>query len=494
MLNYGIDECRFTKPVYPGTTIGVKLTVAEKIDQERKNRKMWPKESSGTGWKWTTTRETRSRGHHPDHGEKLDQGPDSLDVLRRCIWIWAWTLACWGCSITSELNTQRDLDFQTWLLEMHPDPFVRWRSGVNLMRLTTRGLNGRWQAPWSAFFWPTNSCKSFKTATRPCPLTTGFGQWRKGMARSPSVGRLKEGHFGCSIRSPWPAGRSARVGHQRTGGRALDRRRLGAVHDGRTQSFRHSANRCTTSSLGFGVHAAKQLDHHLGDAESGLPTTKTFDAVPLRHARKAWAPISTRRPVVDWIYPDGSHLTPRDDKRFAKEDERLSTLGRVDTSTQTGRTPPLWRHLPSRAAMVVLRPFGWRSARQIARVPVAIGLRGTQRPVAPHGIVVAACRENKTAPPLRTRGQESPSPPERMDGFTSVCGKGGGQTPRHLTRCPLHYTMATLPIGETDTLHFSKQGVWRDAWKGPVAVIIDGESARQVCRSLAPSSPPIGVS
>jgi oxepin-CoA hydrolase/3-oxo-5,6-dehydrosuberyl-CoA semialdehyde dehydrogenase len=35
LLNYGIDECRFTKPVYPGNTIGVKLTVKEKISQEK---------------------------------------------------------------------------------------------------------------------------------------------------------------------------------------------------------------------------------------------------------------------------------------------------------------------------------------------------------------------------------------------------------------------------------------------------------------------------
>ncbi|MBK8923268.1 MAG: phenylacetic acid degradation bifunctional protein PaaZ [Saprospirales bacterium] len=34
LLNYGLDECRFTKPVYPGMTIGVKLTVREKIGQE----------------------------------------------------------------------------------------------------------------------------------------------------------------------------------------------------------------------------------------------------------------------------------------------------------------------------------------------------------------------------------------------------------------------------------------------------------------------------
>lgn len=37
LLNYGLDECRFTKPVYPGMTIGVKFTVKEKMDQEKKN-------------------------------------------------------------------------------------------------------------------------------------------------------------------------------------------------------------------------------------------------------------------------------------------------------------------------------------------------------------------------------------------------------------------------------------------------------------------------
>jgi len=36
LLNYGIDEARFTKPVYPGMTIGVRLTVKEKVDQEKR--------------------------------------------------------------------------------------------------------------------------------------------------------------------------------------------------------------------------------------------------------------------------------------------------------------------------------------------------------------------------------------------------------------------------------------------------------------------------
>jgi len=37
LLNYGIDECRFTKPVYPGATIGVRFTCKEKVDQEKKS-------------------------------------------------------------------------------------------------------------------------------------------------------------------------------------------------------------------------------------------------------------------------------------------------------------------------------------------------------------------------------------------------------------------------------------------------------------------------
>ena len=43
LLNYGLDEFRFTKPVYAGTSIWVKLTVKEKIDQETKGENDVPK-------------------------------------------------------------------------------------------------------------------------------------------------------------------------------------------------------------------------------------------------------------------------------------------------------------------------------------------------------------------------------------------------------------------------------------------------------------------
>ncbi len=36
LLNYGLEECRFIKPVYPGATIGVRLTCKQKVAQEKK--------------------------------------------------------------------------------------------------------------------------------------------------------------------------------------------------------------------------------------------------------------------------------------------------------------------------------------------------------------------------------------------------------------------------------------------------------------------------
>lgn len=38
LLNYGLEECRFTKPVYAGMTIGVNFTAKQKIDQEKRSQ------------------------------------------------------------------------------------------------------------------------------------------------------------------------------------------------------------------------------------------------------------------------------------------------------------------------------------------------------------------------------------------------------------------------------------------------------------------------
>jgi oxepin-CoA hydrolase / 3-oxo-5,6-dehydrosuberyl-CoA semialdehyde dehydrogenase len=42
LLNYGLEECRFIKPVYPNSTIGVRLTCKEKIDVEQKENDTLP--------------------------------------------------------------------------------------------------------------------------------------------------------------------------------------------------------------------------------------------------------------------------------------------------------------------------------------------------------------------------------------------------------------------------------------------------------------------
>jgi oxepin-CoA hydrolase/3-oxo-5,6-dehydrosuberyl-CoA semialdehyde dehydrogenase len=43
LLNYGLEECRFLKPVYAGSTIGVKLTCKEKTTQENKEENDIPR-------------------------------------------------------------------------------------------------------------------------------------------------------------------------------------------------------------------------------------------------------------------------------------------------------------------------------------------------------------------------------------------------------------------------------------------------------------------
>jgi oxepin-CoA hydrolase/3-oxo-5,6-dehydrosuberyl-CoA semialdehyde dehydrogenase len=43
LLNYGIDELRFTKPVYPGSEVYVRFTCKEKTGQEKKEQTDIPK-------------------------------------------------------------------------------------------------------------------------------------------------------------------------------------------------------------------------------------------------------------------------------------------------------------------------------------------------------------------------------------------------------------------------------------------------------------------
>ena len=50
LLNYGIDELRFTKPVYPGAEIHARFTCKEKIPQEKKRTIRYCQGYCKNGW------------------------------------------------------------------------------------------------------------------------------------------------------------------------------------------------------------------------------------------------------------------------------------------------------------------------------------------------------------------------------------------------------------------------------------------------------------
>ena len=128
LLNYGIDECRFTKPVYPGTTIGVKLTVVEKIAQERREPDDVAKgivryrvevdDHEGDIVAW----------HHPDHGQETRPRSrwsyEISDSGRRSM-----AGRCFCLLMLSAVLTwvrPNDLDsLDSWVRQMQPDRHSR---------------------------------------------------------------------------------------------------------------------------------------------------------------------------------------------------------------------------------------------------------------------------------------------------------------------------------------------------------------------------------
>src|SRR5689334_24510947 len=63
LLNYGIDELRFTKPVHPGAGIYIKFTCKEKIPQEKKPALPTDKEENDIERSEEHTSELQSQFH-----------------------------------------------------------------------------------------------------------------------------------------------------------------------------------------------------------------------------------------------------------------------------------------------------------------------------------------------------------------------------------------------------------------------------------------------
>lgn len=232
----------------------------------------------------------------------------------------------------------------------------------------------------------------------------------------------------------------------------------------------------------LGSTARDTLEVTWVDPSSGLATSGVFPTVPWRKARRAWAGISTRRPVVDWTFPDGSHLTKADNRRVAREDARLNAAGRARRITThwdgaatlkiTSFSAGSWRRYHSR----LNRGFAELKKRGC---PLVLDLRSNPGGQSPRmeALWRHLAAERRHLPYALVAKQ------------SQVTARANGKHYRRLKKrwvdkhretspdAQYIYTMATLPLGSTDTLWFPKQGVRRDGYRGPLAVLMDGESA-----------------
>ena len=218
------------------------------------------------------------------------------------------------------------------------------------------------------------------------------------------------------------------------------------------------------------------------DPSTLLPQTVSFEAVSWKQARRAWASISTRRPVVDWSFPDGTRLTPKDDRRYAREDQRLLDTGharRIQTHWRGAATVKItsfsdgpWGRFHRRLAK------GFERAKDL-NCPVIIDLRGNPGGQSPR--MESLWRHIATQPrhlPYALVAKQS-TITARANGryYKRLRKRWVDKHKDHSADAKYIYTMATLPLGETDTLFFPKKGRSPHAFRGRVAVLMDGESA-----------------
>ena len=203
-----------------------------------------------------------------------------------------------------------------------------------------------------------------------------------------------------------------------------------------------------------------------------LPKTDSWPSLRKKEARKAWKSISRRQPVVLWTYPDGSHLFKRDAKRLAKSPKATSPIAGVTTLHIASFSRGSWRNFERRLRL------GFEHVRE-HRGPLVINLRGNPGGQSYRMELLWNHLSNATTHlPYALVAKQS--------GFTAqINGRHYKRlrkrwVDKHLeTSAEARYihTMATMPVGETDTLFFPKKHPKTSRFRGPVALIIDGESA-----------------
>ena len=208
------------------------------------------------------------------------------------------------------------------------------------------------------------------------------------------------------------------------------------------------------------------------DPSTALPKTDSWPSLRKKAARQAWKRISRRQPVVLWTYPDGSHLFKRDARRLAKSPKATSPIAGVTTLHIASFSRGSWRNFERRLRLGFEQLRGHRS-------PLVINLRGNPGGQSYRMELLWNHLSNATTHlPYALVAKQS--------AFTAnINGRHYKRlrkrwVDKHLeTSAEARYihTLATMPVGETDTLHFPKKHPKAHRFKGPVAVVIDGESA-----------------
>lgn len=208
-------------------------------------------------------------------------------------------------------------------------------------------------------------------------------------------------------------------------------------------------------------------------------TTKTF-GVPLRKSFKAWAPISTRRPVVDWTFPDGTGLNGWDSWKKSREARRLSKEGHHIQTTWNGTatlkissfSQGSWGRYHRRLFKGFYMMDQWN-------VPLVIDLRSNAGGQSPR--MEALWRHIALQPatlPYALVAKQSPATWATNRKVYRRLRKRWIDKHRHdIEEAAYMYGMANLPIGEVDTLTFKKKPLASYRHEGAMALLIDGESA-----------------
>ena len=218
------------------------------------------------------------------------------------------------------------------------------------------------------------------------------------------------------------------------------------------------------------------------DPDDGLPTTRTFQAQGRRKARSGWAEISTRRPVVSWSFPDGDQLTARDNRRQERENKRLASAGRprrVQTHWTGAATLKISSFSQGSWSRYHKRLRKGMERLQELQCPLIVDLRGNPGGQSPRmEMLWNHLALKRTHLPYALVAKQS-LPTARANGryYKRLRKRWVDKHRHHSSDARYIYTMATLPLGETDTLFFPQKGVPSHGFRGPVAVVIDGESA-----------------